>query len=71
MRLTLTIDEQLLRDALRLSGLRTRADVVNAGLQSLISRLASEELATLGGSDPSARAGRRRRTTPRGRKRRA
>jgi hypothetical protein len=71
MRVTLTVDEQLLRNALRLSGLRTRTDVINAGLQSLIARLASEELAALGGSDSSARAAPRRRALPRGRTRRA
>lgn len=61
MRTTLIIDDELLGQATRLSGLREKTAVVHAGLEALIARESARRLASLGGSDRTARAGRRRR----------
>ncbi|MEX2322737.1 MAG: type II toxin-antitoxin system VapB family antitoxin [Acidimicrobiia bacterium] len=61
MRTTLIIDEAQIEEAQRLSGIRGKSAVVRAGLDALIAREASRRLAALGGSDPAATAGRRRR----------
>jgi Arc/MetJ family transcription regulator len=65
MRTTLNIDDALLKDATRLSGLGEKTAVVRAGLEALIERESARRLAALGGSEPRARAGRRRRSGPR------
>ena len=61
MRTTLIIDDDLLDQATRLSGLREKTAVVHAGLEALIARESAKRLASLGGSDKAARAARRRR----------
>lgn len=62
MRTTLIIDEDLLDEARRLSGIEGKSALVRAGLLALIARESARRLAALGGSDPAAAAGRRRRT---------
>jgi Arc/MetJ family transcription regulator len=64
MRTTLNIDELLLREAQRLSGLKEKTAVLHAGLEALIARESARRLAALGGSE------RRLRSIPRRRPRR-
>jgi len=52
MSITLTIDEELLAEAQRLTGLREKSEVVRLALQALIERESARRLARLGGSEP-------------------
>lgn len=61
MRTTLNIDDDLLKEAARLSGIGEKTAVVRAGLEALIARESARRLAALGGSEPSIRLIRRRR----------
>ncbi len=61
MRTTMIINDELLAEAMRLSGLREKTAVVHAGLEALIARESGRRLARLGGSDPDAAAAPRRR----------
>jgi len=62
MRTTLNLDEELLRDAQKITRLSEKTAVVHAGLKALIASEAARQLAAMGGSDPRAKAGRRRRS---------
>jgi len=62
MRTTLILDDDLVEEAQRLSGISGKSAVVRAGLKALIAREIARRLASLGGSDPTAEAGRRRRS---------
>jgi len=66
MRTTLNIDDVLLQEAARLSGITEKTAVVRAGLEALIARESARRLAALGGSEPRIRATRRRRPQVRG-----
>jgi Arc/MetJ family transcription regulator len=57
----MNIDDALLARAMRLSGLTEKTAVVHAGLEALIARASAARLAKLGGFDPGATAGPRRR----------
>ena len=61
MRTTLNIDDRLLKEATRLSGLREKTAVVHAGLGALIARQSARRLAALGGTERGLRTIRRRR----------
>ena len=61
MRLTVTIDEDLLRRARSLTGVRQRSALLKLGLEALIARESSRRLAQLGGSEPQMKPIRRRR----------
>ena len=65
MRTTLNIDDAMLAEAMRLTGLTEKTAVVHAGLQALIRRESARRLIALGGTDHEARAGRRRRAPAR------
>lgn len=65
MRSTLNIDDALLAEAARLSGIRMKTAVVHAGLQALIARESAKRLAALGGSEKSLRRVPRRRPSRR------
>ena len=65
MRTTLILDETLLDKARQLSGLTGKTAVLHAGLEALIARESARRLAALGGSDPAATTGPRRRQRPR------
>jgi Arc/MetJ family transcription regulator len=65
MRTTLNIDDSLLEEATRLSGITEKTAVVRAGLEALIARESARRLAALGGSEPGIRRIRRRRAQPR------
>lgn len=62
MRTTLNIDEELLRTAQRLSGLKEKTAVVHAGLEALVARESARRLAVLGGSERELRPVPRRRS---------
>jgi Arc/MetJ family transcription regulator len=61
MRTTLNIDDDLLAEASRLTGVTEKTTLVRQGLELLIQRAAAKRLAALGGSDPTAQAPPRRR----------
>jgi Arc/MetJ family transcription regulator len=69
MRTTLHVDDALLEEARRLTGLREKTAIVRAGLEALIARESANPLAGLGGTEPGIRPVRRRRS--RARRRRA
>jgi Arc/MetJ family transcription regulator len=64
MRTTMILNEALIEEARRLTGLTEKTAIVHAGLEALIARESARRLGELGGSDPSATAGRRRRSRP-------
>ena len=64
MRTTLNIDDQLLEDAQRITGLTEKAALVREGLRALIERESARRLARLGGSEPKLEPVSRRRSTP-------
>lgn len=61
MRTTLNIDDALLEEAARVSGIAEKTAVVRAGLEALIARDSARRLAALGGSEPGIRKIQRRR----------
>ncbi|HEY4940545.1 MAG TPA: type II toxin-antitoxin system VapB family antitoxin [Rhizomicrobium sp.] len=61
MRTTVTLDDELLADAEKYTGIKERTTLLNAGLKSLIEREAARRLARLGGTEPQFRAPPRRR----------
>lgn len=61
MRTTLNIDDVLLAEAQRLTGMTGKAELVRAGLQALIERESARRLARLGGSEPQLQPVPRRR----------
>jgi Arc/MetJ family transcription regulator len=61
MRTTVTLDDELLADAEKYTGIKERTALVNAGLKSLVEREAARRLARLGGTEPQFRAPPRRR----------
>jgi Arc/MetJ family transcription regulator len=61
MRTTINLDEELIREAQRLTGNPERTAVIHEGLRALIARESARRLARLGGSDRKAAAPRRRR----------
>lgn len=52
MRTTLNIDDQLLNEAQRMTGLTERTALVREGLRALIERESARRLTRLGGSEP-------------------
>jgi len=62
MRTTLILDDDLLREAQRLSGLKEKTAVVHAGLEALIARESARRLASLGGQEKRLRPIPRRRS---------
>ena len=63
MRTTLHIDEDMLKQAAELTGVREKTALVRMGLASLIARESARRLARLGGTEPALRAVPRRRPT--------
>ncbi len=51
MRTTLNIDDQLIKRAVRLTGVQEKTQLVRMGLEALISREAAKRLARLGGTE--------------------
>ncbi len=52
MRTTLNIDDQLLSEARRITGVAEKTALVREGLKALIERESARRLAKLGGSEP-------------------
>ena len=52
MRTTLNIDDQLLAEAQRITGMTEKAALVREGLRALIERESARRLAKLGGTEP-------------------
>ena len=52
MRTTLNIDDQLLAEAQRITGVAEKSALVREGLRALIERESAQRLARLGGSEP-------------------
>jgi Arc/MetJ family transcription regulator len=61
MRTTLNIDEKLIEEAQRATGVREKTAVIEMGLRKLVEEAARLRLAALAGRIPHARAPRRRR----------
>jgi len=61
MRTTLNLDEELVANARNYTGISAKTRLVHLGLEALIQREAALRLAALGGTAPTAKAGRRRR----------
>jgi Arc/MetJ family transcription regulator len=61
MRTTINLDDRLLSDAQRVTGMKERTALVHEGLRALIERESARRLARLGGSEPRLKAARRRR----------
>jgi len=62
MRTTLALDDDLVATAQAYTGVREKSALVREALRALIEREAAHRLARLGGSDPEATAGARRRS---------
>ncbi len=56
MRTTLNIDDQLLAEAQRVTGLSGKVALVREGLRALIERESARRLARLGGTEPQLKA---------------
>ena len=64
MRTTINLDEHLLDEAQRISGMTERTALIHAGLRALIERESARRLARLGGSEPQLNPVPRRRAKP-------
>ncbi|HEX8617067.1 MAG TPA: type II toxin-antitoxin system VapB family antitoxin [Thermoanaerobaculia bacterium] len=62
MRTTINLDEALIEEAARLTGIHERTRLVHDGLRALIQREAARRLARLGGTQPDLRPIPRRRS---------
>jgi Arc/MetJ family transcription regulator len=61
MRSTLNIDDNLIEEARRLTGIKEKTALIRAGLEALIARERARRLVALGGSHPNFEAAPRRR----------
>ncbi|MCL3776872.1 type II toxin-antitoxin system VapB family antitoxin [Actinomyces sp. 186855] len=61
MRTTITIDDDLLERAVELTGIHERSALVREAVETLVRVESARRLTRLGGTDPVAQAGRRRR----------
>jgi Arc/MetJ family transcription regulator len=64
MRTTLNIDDLLLDEARRITGVTKKTALVREGLRALIERESARRLARLGGSEPQLQRIPRRRSDP-------
>ena len=62
MRTTINIDDALLAEAARLTGVEEKTSLVRLGLKALIARESARRLAALGGTEKKLAATRRRRS---------
>lgn len=63
MRTTLNIDDQILKKASLLTGVKEKTSLVRLGLEALIARESSKRLAMLGGTEKALTGIPRRRST--------
>jgi Arc/MetJ family transcription regulator len=61
MRTTLNIDDSLLNNAVKLTGVKEKTSLVRLGLEALIAKESARRLADLGGTEKRLRTIRRRR----------
>jgi Arc/MetJ family transcription regulator len=61
MRITVSIEDQLLENAQRLAGLTDKSAVIRTALRAFVEREAGRRLAAMGGTEPGAEAPPRRR----------
>lgn len=52
MRTTINLDEDLIAEARRVTGMKERTALIHEGLRALIERESARRLARLGGSEP-------------------
>lgn len=64
MRTTLILDDALVAEARRLTGVQEKTALVHEGLRALIARQSARALAKLGGSEPAIAPIPRRRQAP-------
>lgn len=64
MRTTINLDETLLDEAQRITGITERTALIREGLKALIERESARRLARLGGSEPQVKPIPRRRSQP-------
>ncbi len=64
MRTTVTLDERLLEEASKATGVKERSQLLHNGLRALIALENARAIIALGGSDPDAWIPERRRPTP-------
>lgn len=62
LRTTVNLDESLVEEAMRVTGVRERTLLIHEGLKALVSRENARRLARLAGSEPQLRAVPRRRS---------
>ncbi len=62
MRTTVNLDNDLLEEARKVSGLEERTALIHEGLRALIARESARRLARLGGTQPKLRSVPRRRS---------
>lgn len=62
MRTTLNIDDSLLKNAAKLTGVKEKTSLVRLGLETLIAKESARRLADLGGTEKHLRAIPRRRS---------
>ena len=62
VRTTINLDEELVAQAMKVTGTKERTMLIHEGLRALIARESAKRLAKLGGSDRSAEAPPRRRS---------
>ena len=62
MRTTVNLDDDLLDEARRLTGMAERTALIHEGLRALIARESARRLARLGGTEPDVRQVPRRRS---------
>jgi len=62
MRTTINLDDQLLTEAQRITGMKERTALIHEGLRALIERESARRLARLGGSEPRLQTIPRRRS---------
>lgn len=63
MRTTLNIDDQMLKKASLLTGVKEKTSLIHLGLEALIARESSKRLAMLGGTEKELKSIPRRRST--------
>ncbi len=62
MRTTINLDEKLIEQAMRMTGVRERTALIHEGLKALVARESARRLARLGGTEPQLRPIPRRRS---------
>ncbi len=64
MRTTVNLDDELLKHAQELTGIKERATLIQEGLRALVQRESARRLAKLGGTMPKLKDIPRRRSEP-------